>query len=89
MRRLVILWIALAMVVFVAAPTEAAVHRAKPHRALITTPAPQRVCDWVGPGGRAVYRCTTVQPQLQVYVDPPTRHCDWVGPGGRALYVCR
>jgi hypothetical protein len=20
-------------------------------------PAPQRICDWVGPGGRASYRC--------------------------------
>lgn len=20
-------------------------------------PPPQRVCDWMGPGGRAVYRC--------------------------------
>jgi len=22
-----------------------------------TTAAPHRTCDWVGPGGRAIYRC--------------------------------
>jgi hypothetical protein len=90
MRRSVSLCMALGMVVVVAAPTEAAVHKAKIHRPLTATqPAPQRVCDWVGPGGRAIYRCTTVQPQQQAYVDPPHHGCDWVGPGGRAIYVCR
>jgi hypothetical protein len=24
-----------------------------------TMAAPRQVCDWVGPGGRAVYRCNT------------------------------
>lgn len=24
---------------------------------MVAEPTPQRTCDWVGPGGRAVYRC--------------------------------
>ena len=54
-------------------------------------------CDWVGPGGRAFYRCglissSDVTPQRHVafkYDTPAQRHCDWVGPGGRAIYLCR
>jgi hypothetical protein len=84
------MFIALGMITAAVAPTEAAVHKAKVHRPLIAAPAPQRVCDWVGPGGRAIYRCTTVEPQRQAYIDAaPHRTCDWVGPGGRAMYVCR
>jgi len=53
-------------------------------------------CDWIGPGGRAVYRCGSiassgVTPQRRVmlkYGQPPQRHCDWVGPGDRATYPC-
>jgi len=57
--------------------------------------APHRVCDWIGPGGRAVYRCTTVEaapPPLVVSQDttPPHRTCGWLPPAGpRALYACR
>lgn len=49
-------------------------------------------CDWVGPGGRAIYRCGLMRDsdvaQRQVKHEPQ-RHCDWVGPGGRAVYLCR
>jgi hypothetical protein len=57
--------------------------------------APHRVCDWIGPGGRAVYRCTTVEAAPQVVVvtqdtTPPHRTCGWLPPAGpRAPYACR
>ncbi len=89
MSRSVSVYIALGMIVSAAAPSEAAVHKARVHHPISAT-APQRVCDWVGIGGRSTYRCTTVQPQQQAYVDAAPHHgCDWVGPGGRAIYVCR
>jgi hypothetical protein len=55
------------------------------------TPQPRRVCDWIGPGARAVYRCTTVDPDpVHVTYDvTPQRICDWIGPGVRAVYRCR
>jgi hypothetical protein len=48
-------------------------------------------CDWVGPGGRAVYRCNLAEPSqpLVVVSQAPRRVCDWIGPGGRAQYMCR
>jgi hypothetical protein len=91
MRRSVSIYLALGMIVAAVAPTKAAVHSGKTHHPVSATqPGPQRVCDWVGIGGRSIYRCTTIQPQQQAYVEAaPHRGCDWVGPGGRAIYVCR
>jgi hypothetical protein len=66
-----------------------------PHGSAVKSepPGTHRVCDWIGPGGRAVYRCTTIDapkaPPLMLASDPPHPHCDWIGPGGRALYLCR
>jgi hypothetical protein len=54
--------------------------------------APRRVCDWIGPGARAVYRCSIVTAEALVVSQnnaPPPRSCDWVGPGARAVYRCR
>lgn len=74
----------------------------RPHQARVfrqSEPVRRRTCDWVGPGGRAVYRCGPTEPldvtgPLQRLAisqnDPaPQRTCDWVGPGGRAVYRCR
>jgi len=51
------------------APAQANSHKTtvKHHglHAVTTPPAdttPQRVCDWIGPGARAVYRCRLVEP---------------------------
>src|SRR5580698_8807335 len=50
-------------------------------------------CGWVGPGGRAVYRCNldnrSEQPIVVSQNHTMRRVCDWVGPGGRAVYRCR
>ena len=50
-------------------------------------------CGWVGPGGRAIYRCNlesaSEQPIVVSQDRTPHRVCDWVGPGGRAVYMCR
>jgi hypothetical protein len=96
MRKAAFFWIALGMTVAVAAPSQAAYHHLKARHshgsvAKSDPPAPHRACDWIGPGGRAVYRCTTVEaPQTSLALaSDPRPHCDWVGPGGRALYVCR
>jgi len=50
---------------------------------------PHRVCDWVGPGGRAVYRCTVVYPEAVSDSRSAGKTCGWIGPGGRAIYACR
>jgi hypothetical protein len=57
----------------------------------IRAPQPRRVCDWIGPGARAVYRCTYVDPQPvhMTYDIAPLRSCDWIGPGARAVYRCK
>ena len=56
--------------------------------AVASTPA--RVCEWVGPGGRAVYRCHDVaMVDSAPTATPAQRTCDWVGPGGRAVYRCQ
>jgi hypothetical protein len=55
-------------------------------------PQPQRVCDWIGPGARAVYRCSIVDPPpLRVTQNAVAtqRSCDWIGPGARAVYRCK
>jgi hypothetical protein len=89
--------VALGITVAFVAPSQAAYHHTKAryhHSSIVKTdpPASHRVCDWIGPGGRAVYRCTTVEAQQTPRIataDQPRPHCDWVGPGGRAIYVCR
>lgn len=95
MRGSTLLLVALGTAVAAVTPSQAAYHRAKIRHHLVRNEiaAPRRVCDWVGPGGRAVYRCTIVQPEQQSFLDPPNdpaqRTCDWIGPGGRAVYRCR
>lgn len=96
MNRLIFFIAAMECAVAVAAPTFAASHGHKHPRVRVkaVVAVPHRLCDWVGPGGRAVYRCTLVDPPQQRAADPPAdrtphRVCDWVGPGGRALYLCR
>jgi hypothetical protein len=66
-------------------------HRAHAVRAVKIITTPQRVCDWIGPGGRAVYRCSIVDPAPFVITQNALsqRSCDWVGPGGRAVYRCK
>jgi hypothetical protein len=68
-------------------------HHVRVVKALQTKPAPRRFCDWIGPGGRAVYRCSFVDPEplivSQNNIVPQQRTCDWIGPGGRAVYRCR
>lgn len=95
MRKFVLVAAVLGMASVAVAPSQAAYHKAKiRHHARVVQKIdpPQRVCDWVGPGGRAVYRCQIVDPQQQSFLEPkndPAPRCDWIGPGGRALYVCR
>jgi hypothetical protein len=95
MRKATSFSVALGMVILFVAPSQAAYHKVSHHRSHTVKsdpPAQHRVCDWIGPGGRAVYRCTTVEVTRQSLLltqDPPHPHCDWIGPGGRALYVCR
>jgi hypothetical protein len=94
MRGVTFFLVALDMTLAAVAPTEAAHHKAQTRHHLVKMePQPVRVCDWVGPGGRAVYRCTYIQPQQQSFLEPrndPTRRtCDWIGPGGRAVYRCQ
>jgi hypothetical protein len=57
----------------------------------VPDPPPHRVCDWIGPGARAVYRCTIVDPPpLHVTQNAVPQHsCDWIGPGARAVYRCK
>jgi hypothetical protein len=89
--------VALGITLIIVAPSQAAYHHLKVRHHLgaiakSDPPAPHRVCDWVGPGGRAIYRCTSVealQTSIVLASGPPRPHCDWIGPGGRALYVCR
>lgn len=97
MRKTALFCAALGMSLLIVAPSQAAYHHIKVrhhHGSVVKSdpPAPRRVCDWIGPGGRAVYRCTTIEvPQLTLHLaaDPPHPPCDWIGPGGRALYLCR
>jgi hypothetical protein len=95
MRKAASISAAIGMAILVVAPSQAANHKVSHHRSHIIKSepaAPHRVCDWIGPGGRAVYRCTTVEETKQSLLlmqDPPRPHCDWIGPGGRALYMCR
>lgn len=96
MRAAATILVALDIAICLVVPSEAAHHKTQVHHVRASNssePQPHRVCDWVGPGGRAVYRCTVVESPQQTFLEPkyePARpHCDWVGPGGRALYVCR
>jgi len=103
MRRTISFCIAFGLAFVAPSFTQAANHKAniKYHhgrvvqaasRALVMT-SPQRVCDWVGPGGRAVYRCTVVDPAQPTAVVKDMPHhpvCGWVGPAAppRAIYAC-
>jgi hypothetical protein len=62
--------IVLSVTVFASVPTQAAdpdvsasrhvgVIKAPRHTLVVAqkSAAPQRTCDWIGPGGRAIYRC--------------------------------
>lgn len=94
MRRITSSLIVFSMAFLAVGPSQAASHKAKVkyHHADVTK-APHRICDWIGPGGRAVYRCKVIEyPQPSfVVTDNAAAHrtCGWVGPGGRASYVCR
>jgi hypothetical protein len=76
------------LVCLAAATADATPPQAEPATA---TYAQLHHCDWVGPGGRAVYRCNleSLSPQPVVVSQKPHRVCDWIGPGGRAVYMCR
>jgi hypothetical protein len=82
--------VALTLVCFVAASADAT-----PPKAEVITASYAQIhhCGWVGPGGRAVYRCNLDSPSaLSIAVaQNHTLHrvCDWTGPGGRAVYMCR
>lgn len=107
MRLTTSISIAFGMTLF-AVPAYAVHHKTKiscEHRCKVEAPrpavvlkqdnAPHRVCDWIGPGGRAVYRCTTVEatPQPLVVTQDttlPHRTCGWLPPAEpRAVYACR
>jgi len=87
--------IAVSMTCCAIVPTQAA--KIKYHHAPVVIRdevAPHRVCDWIGPGGRAVYRCRieSQQPSLVSQNDPPAeRTCSWLAAGGppRGIYTCR
>jgi len=98
MRLATSIYIVLNMVVFGFSASQAAIHKTKVKHHYVgaqqVNPAPHRVCDWIGPGARAVYRCTIEQSTEPTNIklgqsDPPQRTCDWVGPGARAVYRCR
>lgn len=85
-------------ILFGAATSQAAIHKlhAKHHhnrsvRAQSINVAPRRTCDWIGPGARAVYRCSLLDPDpiLVAQHNEPQPRCDWIGPGARAVYRCR
>jgi hypothetical protein len=62
------------------------------HIVAMPDPQPHRVCDWIGPGARAVYRCTVVDPEplhMTQNAAAPRHSCDWIGPGARAVYRCK
>lgn len=99
MRLATSIYIVLTMVVFGFSASETAIHKAKVKHhysgAQQVNLAPHRVCDWIGPGARAVYRCTIEQSGGAANMkigqnDPaPQRNCEWVGPAARAIYRCR
>jgi len=97
--------VALGLVSVVAASASATVYKQKGttnHLPVAAVPAQVGVaaesyaelhhCGWVGPGGRAVYRCNldswSQQPIVVSQNHTMRRVCDWVGPGGRAVYMC-
>lgn len=97
-RTLSAIGIVMSMTLLAVAPTQAGdedVKAPRPHPGAVKV---HRHCDWIGPGGRAVYRCGLSQdlvvkaPRqalvLKAYT-PPQRTCDWIGPGGRAVYRCQ
>jgi hypothetical protein len=61
------LYIILSVTFFGAATSQAAIqkvhvkhHHVRVVKTLRIDAAPRRVCDWIGPGGRAIYRCGLV-----------------------------
>ena len=88
MRLTLSIGFALGVAVSVVMPAQAT--EQSRHIATAPTVATHRVCDWVGPGARAIYRCTVVETTAQPMVvsQAPQRTCDWVGPGARAIYRC-
>ena len=81
-----------------AAPIKAADEDVKVSRQHADRITPHRHCDWIGPGGRAAYRCGSSHDivakapgrALVLTADPPPqRTCGWIGPGGRAVYRCQ
>jgi hypothetical protein len=82
--------IALSLVCFAAASADAT-----PPQAEVATESYAQLhhCGWVGPGGRAIYRCNlesaSEQPVVVSQHSTPHRVCDWIGPGGRAVYRCQ
>jgi hypothetical protein len=65
-------------------------HKVQHLMARAPAPAQARICAWVGPGGRAIYRCHDAAIVDFVPSDQPARRsCGWVGPGGRAVYRCQ
>jgi hypothetical protein len=98
MRSATPICVAVGIILIAAVPSYAFHHRHhksnRIHVIKVSDPPPlKRVCDWIGPGARAVYRCTYVDPSPSTFnarfeaVHQP--RCDWVGPGARAVYVCR
>jgi len=66
-RHTTIIGIALSLILAALAPTQASDLHAKSHRTHFAkakqkpVDAPmQQVCDWIGPGGRAIYRCHSI-----------------------------
>ena len=70
MRSAISFGLGLSLAVFAVSSTTAATHKARIQHHYnydihavakpLVDPPSRRVCDWIGPGGRAVYRCTVV-----------------------------
>jgi len=67
MRYTTIIGIAVSLILAALAPTQASDLHAKSHRTHVAgakqkpvDPPMQHVCDWIGPGGRAIYRCHSI-----------------------------
>jgi hypothetical protein len=98
MRLTTLIGIALGAACISAAPTQAsydkatAQHHHASHHSLIGKEYAelQRTCSWVGPGARAVYRCSVLDVKPVVDEVPHKRVCGWVGPQAppRSVYAC-
>lgn len=94
-RTALLTYIVINTLVFAFTATDAATHKKYKHHHIYglsgveLNAAPQRVCDWIGPGARAVYRCTYVNDPPPTVAMSTQPSCDWIGPGARALYRCK